>query len=314
MKTELGMDLQQAVDDSTPWTTYIWVAEVWRPTTSSFWQIKKITDDGAWNITTQFPALENWDISSDFDFVWDDRETLNFSFEKFIPPPPPVVMTVPATITAETSLPTTFTVRIDLEVWLEEWLGIITVDCPTLDPSYWMMLLDAETLPTMWQASELNTNSNVSCAWFISSLYTTNVLEYSISEPAIWEHIITAKIETTYGIVEKTIIFTVTPEAPQLMGENFSEFSVANAPFTGDMGFSLPIASCIPSIVIAWTHAPTELWSISVVWIAWANVTFEWVCPDDITATVDYQIQVIVTSIDWWIATLYSAQYTMFES
>ena len=70
------INYQSFVDETTtPWYTYICKAELWRATSSPYWQIKWI--DSNWK--TEYPAKNNFP-SDKFEFIADDRATLIYSF------------------------------------------------------------------------------------------------------------------------------------------------------------------------------------------------------------------------------------------
>lgn len=72
--------LQKVVDATDPLNVYIWYAEVGFWTSVAKWQIKKIIDNGAWIISTKFPKDTSWNPSNSFEFIWDNRAWLTYSF------------------------------------------------------------------------------------------------------------------------------------------------------------------------------------------------------------------------------------------
>ncbi len=71
------MSYQTLVDDTTtPWTTYICKADLWRATTEAQWQIVAIDSD--WN--KKYPSDSNDFPSDKFEFIADDRASLVYSY------------------------------------------------------------------------------------------------------------------------------------------------------------------------------------------------------------------------------------------
>ena len=69
--------LTTIVDETgAPAVTYVWYATAGNAnnTNKAVWNIKRITDDDAWNIEISFA----WSIS-EFDNIWDDRATLSYA-------------------------------------------------------------------------------------------------------------------------------------------------------------------------------------------------------------------------------------------
>jgi len=72
--------LQKVVDSTDPLNIYVWYAEVWHASSAAKWQIKNIIDNWAGIITTKFPKNTEWNPDNGFNFIWDNRAALIYSF------------------------------------------------------------------------------------------------------------------------------------------------------------------------------------------------------------------------------------------